>query len=256
MPMKKSMPRKSTRKPRKTVGRRRSSRYPRNYRKNVPEWASCSVTRTILPAAGQNFSANNMYEVHNVRLIDYDRAETIGIGYQFYRIKNVKLTFKFPYDTYQAGAGNNARPNFYWMIDKGQSLPPNPTLEALKQMGARPRACDNKPISVSFAPAVLTVDESTAGVLPSQYRISPWLSTDTNEVLHNGLFWYIEEAFQQAQVGIQYFVEIEVQFEFKQPKTISTPGAPAAIGTKMAVLDASPDGIEGGTDGITMPIVS
>jgi len=109
MPMKSKTT--STRRPRrKTQPRRaRRTRYPRNNRKNVPEWASCSVTRTILPAAGQNFAANNMYEVHNVRLIDYDRAETIGLGYQFYRIKNVKLTFKFPYDTYQAGVSMPAR---------------------------------------------------------------------------------------------------------------------------------------------------
>lgn len=232
--------------------RRRRARVPRSM--NVPEKASCSVTRTIVPRQGGNFAGNNMYEVHNVQLIDYQRAESIGIGYQFYRIKNVKLTFKFPYDTFQSGAGLSARPNFYWMIDKGQSLPANPTLETLKQLGARPRACDNKPISVQFAPAVLTVDEAAAGVLPSQYRVSPWLSTDTNTVLHNGLFWYIEEAFAAPGVGTQYFVEIEVQFEFKLPKYITVSNAPVAQGTKVALLDASPDGVQGGTDGLTNPV--
>lgn len=222
----------------------------------MPEWASCSVTRTILPTQGQNYTTNNMYEIHNVRLMDYVRAENIATAYQFYRIKNVKITYKFPYDTFQVGAGNGARPNFYWMIDKGGSLPLNPTLEALKQMGARPRQCDNKPISISYAPAVLTVDDATGGVLPAQYKVSPWLSTDTNEVLHNGHFWYIEEAFLPPNVGTQYFAEIEVQFEFKQPKWLASASAPAAIGTKIAVLDSSPDGVEGGTDGITIPIVS
>lgn len=222
-------------------------------RNGVPEYASCSVARTILPQGGGNFAGNIMYEVHNIQLAQYDRAETIGIGYQFYRIKNVKLTYKFPYDTYQAAVGGPARPNFYWMIDKGQSLPPNPTLEALKQMGARPRVVDNKPFSLSFAPAVLTVDESAGGVLPSQYKVSPWLSTDANDVLHNGLFWFVEEAFVAPQ-GSQYFVEIEVQFEFKRAKTIANPQAPRAVGTQMAVLDASPDGIQGGPDGITIPV--
>lgn len=238
---------------RKAPVRRRRARIPRRSL-NVPDVASCSVTRTIVPRVGGNFVGNTMYDVHDVRLIDYDRAETIGLGYQFYRIKNVKLTFKFPYDTFQNGAGLSARPNFYWMIDKGQSLPANPTLEALKQMGARPTACDNKPKSVQFAPAVLTVDESTGGVLPSQYRVSPWLSTDTNEVLHNGLFWYIEEAFGAPGVGTQYFAEIEVQFEFKKPKTIASPTAPMSQKCKVAILDASPDGIQGGTDGLTNPV--
>lgn len=231
--------------PRRRIVRRR--------RTNVPDYASCSVSRTIVPQQGQNFVSNQMYEVHNIQLVDYDRADGIATGYQFYRIKNVKLTYKFPYDTFTAVAGGVARPNFYWMIDKGESLPPNPTLEALKQMGARPRQCDNKPISISFAPAVLTVDDAQAGALPSQYKVSPWLSTDADTVLHNGLFWYIEQAFP-PQGGTQYFVEIEVQFEFKRAKTIADPQAPAAIGTKMAVLDLSPDGVEGGTDGITVSI--
>lgn len=247
----KSKTKSKTTRPRK--GRR--SRYPRNNRKNVPEWASLSATRTILPAAGGNFATNNMYEVHNVRLIDYTRPSSVALAYQFYRIKNVKFTYKLPYDTFQNAAGSPARPNFYWMIDKGESLPANPTLEALRQMGARPRACDNKPISISYAPAVLMADDATGGVLPAQYRVSPWLSTDTDDVLHNGHFWYIEEAFRQPQVGTQYFVEIEVQFEFKQPKWLASASAAPAIGTVMATLDASPDGIEGGTDGITIPIV-
>lgn len=249
--MKKTAPRRRpTRRPRRRAPIRRR-RYAR--RTNVPEWASCSVTRTITPAAGGNFATNIMYDVHNIQLNDYDRAATIAIGYQFYRIKHVKLTYKFPYDTFQVGGGLNARPNFYWMIDKGESLPANPTLEALKQMGARPRACDNKPISVHFSPAVLTVDESLAANLPSQYKVSPWLSTDADEILHNGLFWYIEEAFA-AGAGVQYFAEIEVQFEFKKPKTTADPGAPMSQGVKVAKLDASPDGVEGGTDGVTIPI--
>lgn len=240
---------KTTRRPRRKAPMRRRRMARR--RNGVAEWASCSVARTIVPRAGGNFTTNTMYEVHNVRLIDYDRASTIGIGYQFYRIKSVKLTYKFPYDTFLAGPGNQSKPNFYWMIDKGESLPANPTLEALKQMGARPRACDNKPLSVQFAPAVLTT-EGNVGPLPSAYRVSPWLSTDTDEVEHNGLFWYIEEPF--AGAGIQYFVEIEVQFEFKKPKTIASPTAPVAQSTKVAILDASPDGIQGGTDGITAPL--
>lgn len=245
---------KTTRRPYKKRAPMRRRRIARR-RNGVSEYASCSVTRTITPAAGGNFAANQMYEVHNIQLVDYDRADAIATGYQFYRIKHVKLTYKFPYDTYQAVAGGVARPNFYWMIDKGESLPPNPTLEALKQMGARPRACDNKPISVGFAPAVLTVDDAQAAPLPSQYKVSPWLSTDADTVLHNGLFWYIEQAFPPAG-GTQYFVEIEVQFEFKRAKTVADPQAPVAIGTKVAKLDASPDGVEGGTDGITIPVSS
>lgn len=244
----------STRRPRRRAPMRRRRIARRTVNKNVSEWASLSVTRTIVPRGGGNYVGNTMYEVHNIKLEDFARAESVATAYQFYRIKNVKFTYKFPYDTFQNGAGLAARPNFYWMIDKGESLPANPTLESLKQMGARPSACDNKPKYIQYAPAVLTVDESDGGVLPSQYKVSPWLSTDTNDVLHNGHFWYIEEAFGLPGVGTQYFAEVEVQFEFKKPKYLSTVGVPNAIGSVMAKIDASPDGIEGGTDGISIPI--
>lgn len=245
LPRKKLMRRLAARRP---LGRRPIRRRAR--KTNVSEYASCSVTRTLAPKQGLVFNTNTMYETHDVQLADYARANDIADSYQFYRIKHVKMTFKFPYDTFAQGLGANAsRPNFYYMLDKAQALPANPTLETLKQCGARPRACDNTPISIHWSPTVLTVDEG-AGLLPSQYKTSPWLSTDTNNVYHNGVFWFLE---QQFGGPFNYLIDIEVQFEFKKPRWIVQPSAPAAIGIKPAVEDASPDGIVGGPDGILPP---
>lgn len=248
--------RKLARKPRRKLLRRRiARRVPRGLRKssNVPDIASLSCKRTILAAGGANFAANVMYEVHNINLADYDRAVQVSQAYQHYRIKKVSLTFKFPYDTYQAAAGNAAKPNFYYMIDKSQSIPLNVTLEGLKQMGARPRACDNRPISVVWSPSVLTEDQALGGALPSQYKISPWLSTNAanlgvfvpSNVNHNGLFWYIDQMF--AVAGTQYQVEIEVQFQFKKPLWPKALAAAPAIGVTVATLDDSKDGVVDGT---------
>jgi len=228
----------------------------RGRRTNVSEYASCSVTRTILPTGGPAWVTNQMYEAHQIQLADYARALTVASAYQFYRLKYVKITYKFPYDTFGQGLGANAsRPNFYYMLDKAGAIPLGINLEGLKQMGARPRGCDEKPIHISWAPTVLTVDETLAGPLPSQYKTSPWLSTDVPNVAHNGVYWYIEQQFPAGGPGFEYQAEIEVQFEFKKPIWKSQPGGPQAIGARVAIEDNSADGVEGGPDGSGNPSI-
>jgi len=116
-------------------------------------------------------------------------------------------------------------------------------LEGLKAMGARPRQIDEKPISISWSPTVLTVDETLAGPLPAQYKTSPWLATSVPNVAHLGVYWYVEQQFG----ALQYQAEIEVQFEFKKPLWDSVSATPAK-GVVMAPLDGSPDGVVGGGD--------
>lgn len=223
---------------------------------NVPEYASCSVKRTITATAGQPFVVNTMYEAHNIQLADYVRAATIGAGYQFFRIKKVAITYKIGYDTYQAGAGAATRPNFYYMIDKGQTIPLTVSLESLKLMGARPHVVDNKPLTVSWKPAVLTEDATTVGPSgPSQYKISPWLNTNQanlgafvpSQIAHNGIYWYCQMD-ATGGVGYNYSAEMEVQFEFKKPLWTLNPSSVNATGIAYAQYNSSPDGIVGGAD--------
>lgn len=225
-------------------------RAPRRKSNNVAEYASLSAKRTIQGAGAPpgTFLGNTMYEVHNIQLADYARPLNVSKAYQFYRLKHVKITYKFPYDTYNQAVGGASRPNFYYMLDKAQAIPAGINLEGLKQMGARPRQCDERPISISWSPTVLTVDETLAGPLPSQYRTSPWLSTDVPTVMHNGVYWFIEQLFP-AGGFTQYQAEIEVQFEFKKPLWSAQPGGPIARGVTVAVEDNSVDGIVGGIDG-------
>ena len=222
---------------------------------NLPDMAKASVKRTITAAGGQNFLINQMYEVHNIALTQYDRAVNIAKAYQYFRIKKVALTVKFGYDTYTAGAGAPTRPNLYYMLDKSQSIPLNVSLEGLKQMGSRPHACDNKPFTISWAPSVLTQEDGPGGPLPAQYKISPWLNTNNanlgafvpSAVNHNGLYWYVQ---MDATNGVvyNYTAELEVQFEFKKPLWTATTSSVSAIGIAPAVLNNSPDGIVGGAD--------
>lgn len=223
---------------------------------NLKDFASCSVKRTITAAGGNPFVVNTMYEVHNIQLQDYTRAAIIGSAYQFFRIKNVAITYKIGYDTYQAGAGAATRPNFYYMIDKSQSIPLTITLEGLKQMGARPKVVDNKPFTVDWAPTVLTEDASTVGpATPAQYKVSPWLNTNAanlgayvaSQVAHNGIYWYAQMD-ATGGVGYNYSAEIEIQFEFKKPLWTLNPSSVNATGISFAQYNSSPDGIVGGAD--------
>lgn len=241
MPMKKAR-----RAPRRKPAVRRRRAIPRAPRRtNVSDVASLSVKTTLTPPGGGNFACNLMYSQVNVNLAQFDRAVTVAKAYQFYKIASVKLTYLFPYDTFQAGVGNSSRPNFYYMLDKSGAISPAATLAQLKQMGARPKACDNKPLSIQWKPSVLTEEETLGGAVAAQYKLSPWLSVNAPVIQHRGIYWFLEQLFAG---GTQYEVEMEVQFQFKKPLWTGSEGATPAIGAVPAILDNSPDGIVGGPD--------
>lgn len=229
-------------------------------RSNVPEYASCSVTRTLTP--GTN---NTIYSMLNTQLSQFTRAATIAQGYQHYRITNIKLRIKSPYDTYgnqNPIGGVYQKPYFYYMIDKSASVPTNVTLEGLKQMGAKPIAMDEKAITISWKPSVL---EFTATAIPgmigkpNKYRLSPWLSTTDNPqsatwtpstVDHLGIYWGTFSALAGVADPITYDVEMEVQFQFKKPLVHTPAGAQTAVQAQFAEQNSSVDGVVGGPDGV------
>lgn len=241
-------PKKARRAPRRKPAVRRRRAAPRRSlakRSNVPDQASLSVKTSIQPQGGGNYAGNIMYNQINVRLADFNRALQVAGAYQFYRISKVKLTYLFPYDTFQVAVGGASRPNLYYMLDKSGSLPIAVTIDMLKQMGARPRTIDNRPTSIEWKPSVLTEEESLGGAVAAQYKLSPWLSVQANTIQHRGIYWFVEQLFAG---GTQYEVEMEVQFEFKKPLwTQRPPQEPVvnAIGAELAThaeiqADANP----------------
>lgn len=230
-------------------------------KKDVLDWASLSVTRTINPSAGGNYNVNALYSLMNTQLIDYPRAVQVAGAYQHYRIKKITFRIKPVYDSFIAVAGNPGKMNFYYMIDKSGSIPTNVTLEGLKALGAKPRQLDENNREVSWSPSVLEAVMYAAGgagaASTSKYKVSPWLTTTASNVSpgafvasgidHLGLYWYVEQT--PAGAGFQYSCEVEVQFEFKKPLT-NLIGNTEAIPSIVAELNASPDGIVGGADGV------
>lgn len=243
----------------KKVGKKLMKKYAKGKKRrgttrNVKEFASCSVTRTVAPAV-----TNQMYAYDGFALGDYYRAVQIAGAYQRYRMVGITVTWKPAYDTFSQ-ATPLQKPNLYYIIDKNGAVPDNITLEALKAMGAKPVPFDEKPLRVTFKPATLAEELNLAGANSAAgYKVSPWLTTNGNAtnvgawapstVAHQGIKWYVEQAGGNTQINL----DVEVQFEFCKP-LLPTLAAVPALGLTYAKLDASPDGVEGGTDGITIPL--
>lgn len=245
---------------RRAVRRRMPMRRARVARgSGVSEYASCSERVDLIAPGGGNFVTNQMYSVIATNLSQFQRASAIAANYQFYKIKQVKLTLKLAYDTYQQAPGGASRPNLYFMLDKSGSVPTNPTLAALKAMGARPHAFDNKQFTITWTPSVLN-EVLSPGYVPlgAQYKTSPWLSTNAaplspgvwnpSTIPHLGCYWYGEQLFVG---GVQFNVEMEVQFIFKKPLIKFAPAVSASQEVQIAVKDNSSDGIVGGPDSNT-----
>jgi len=215
---------------------------PRANPRNVGDVASCSVITTLAPVGGGDFTGNQMYNLRGtIKLANFPRAQTIAEAYQFYRIKSVRMTYMWPYDTFQDGVGASiSKPNLFYMIDKAEAIPTLATLETLKQMGARPKAVDEKPTLITFQPAVLQNTETIAGTAPTNYEMSPWISTAHTDVPHQGLFWYGEQQFGGVNT---YKVQIEVQVEFKKPLWVLTSSSVPALSAVPALLDNSSNGV-------------
>jgi len=253
----------------KRGGGKRGKKGAKKSASNVSDYASLSVKNSLTVANG--FTSNRLYSLMNTTLALYPRAVTVSQAYQFYRIRKIALTIKPTFDTYQAigfngsGVGGIGKPNLYYMIDKSGSIPTNVSLEALKQMGARPRQLDEKNMTVSWTPTVLEASLQSGGNSPTvagaKYDISPWLTTTAivvgpgvfvpSEIDHLGIYWYCDQSVG-LPVGFTpptFTVEVEVQFEFKKPLSVLSQSDPA-IPAQHARLNDSPDGIVGGNDGI------
>lgn len=222
--------------PSKRVAAGRKQNYKRRGRRsgNVPDIASCSEAYTF---GNQNLATGSIYFKKNFQLADFPRARAIASAYQHYRIKKITLRFKSQIDTFIGGGGYTV-PQLYYMIDKSGSIPNLVSVAALESMGAKPHRLDDKVVTVSWAPSVLTETAVSVGVdSQTQYRVSPWLSTNANTlstaawapslVDHLGIVF--TAVCPGALNQIAYSCDAMVEFEFKKPlnATLSEGGQPA-----------------------------
>lgn len=249
------MPRKINKKktaPRKGKGVRKGRKGAKT--RNVSEYASLSEFLVLAPPSG-GFQTNQMYSLMNTSLSMFTRALNPAKAYQHYRIKYINLKIKPHFDTFLVNPANPVgKPHLYYMLDKAGAIPTNITLNGIKQMGAKPRALDEHPLSIGWRPSVLEQTMTVAGAAPlaqgSKYSISPWLNVNANTVDvaawnpstvdHLGVYWYVEQPVGASQ---PYDVEVEVQIEFKKPASAGAVGVFHAQAVIPVLTNASRDGI-------------
>lgn len=231
--------------PRSKLARRyRKKNYRRKFRpaRSVADIAKLTENYNLTYPSPNGWAVNTMYVKRDFTMSAVPRGAAVATAYQHYRIKKITLIVRPQVDTFLGGpappliAGYTA-PNFYYMIDKSGSLPTNPSIAALKSMGAKPIRLDEKVIKISWRPSVLTntVDAGTPGAF-SQYRVSPWLSTNENalnpgafipsSIDHLGIFWYAETT---GASTLTYTVEAVMDIEFKKPLNGTVTGDTEAV---------------------------
>lgn len=214
--------------------------------RGVPEWASCTESAALTNITGLAYNMNTMFGLNGTQLGQFiNRAVPIAQAYQHYRIKRIRLEFKPQYDTFTPAAGAAGTgvlvPNLFYMINKSGSIPTNPTVDNLRSMGAKPIRFDDKTIKVDWRPSVLTEDAGGAPGVGTQYKISPWLSTNANAnnpgvwnpstVNHLGIYFIVSRpgTLPQGVAELSYDVQITVEFEFKKPLVKVVAGSPEAL---------------------------
>lgn len=227
-------------------GRRRRMmrmRPKRALRATVPEWASCSETiifTGILPTGPSTGTFNTglkgttfpAYRNTDLSLSTFNRAQIVGACYQQFRIKYLELSIVPDFDTFiVGGAGAQGKPFFYYILDKGNSINFNTTNQAIKSMGAKPIALDEKTIKIRWRPGVVLANEiatASGTVSAQQYMTSPWLPTDAattistynpSQVCHQGIKFFAEN----VAGSMTYSATLTAHFEFKKPSLPSVP---------------------------------
>lgn len=204
--------------------------------RTVAERASLSETKPF-----QLLNPNQIYTNYSIQLSSFPRASLVAKGYQLYRIKSVQWKISPLADTF-ANAGSSV-PYLYYMVDRTKNLSMANTVVPLKRMGAKPRRLDDKIVSFSLRPSVLTGTLDTqppAGQSTTQftqYKISPWLNTRDSETIgvwnpdstdHGGLVFIVENS---GGAPVLYKCEMVVEFEFCKPsfEVIPSETAPAPL---------------------------
>lgn len=211
---------------RRRGGLRRRAAVPRMRRANgVPEWASLTESMSMKvpgPFPITSFSSNVMYSLYNLSLSQFTRAQAVAQNYQYFRMKQVTITIKPLFDTFQQGQAS-VLPYLYYLIDKNGNCVDYRTTGQLKASGAVPRRLDDKSVIITYRPSVLeaVADDGTTTQF-NRYRISPWLSTNDRTPLsggfvpsgvnHYGLKWTVESS--GPVVG--YTIDMKVEFQFKK----------------------------------------
>lgn len=219
----------------KRIPRRRMRKAAKKVSKRLMNSEIANVKQAISFRAGA-LTANKLYGMYNWSLTNCDRAVQVAAAYQFYRITKVEVKVKPSFDTFtQAGA--TSVPYLYYLIDKAGNFVNSTQLSfnSIRDAGAKPVRFDDKTKTIVIKPAVLTsVNDGQATSNPfAQYKVSPWLTTNANNLITSGVWapnstdhYGMVLGVEQDNVGtgtlLAYDVDMVIHFQFKKPRIFAT----------------------------------
>lgn len=253
---------------RRPTGRRggagRRSRLPlgRSLRPGGPN--TCKIVET-LPAANILLNTGYVFDVGGI----YPNGRAAAVAEQFglYRVARVSFRYKPNSDTYVSnpaflgGSGAITVPYLYWKMNRFADDPAAFTGNDLKNMGAKAIRFDDKVVTHSYKPNILTAIAS-AGTNSGQIKMTPWLNTDAapdtpgfalSTTQHYGHFFIVEAGVAGAGTQPVGTIEVTIVYEFKNPRvhyTAPSSSVPSALRVADLML-ANTDG----TQTIIQPVI-
>lgn len=225
--------RRAARKGKKMLRKRTSKRNPNN----IGGPNTCKVIETM-PAVA---IPNNTPVLVNKLGITGPRASAIAKEFGLYRIARVSFTYRPIWDTYSPGIvspGSTpaAVPHLYWKINRYGDVPAGFNGDYMRALGARAFRLDDKSVKFSYKPSILYQQNNSAGATTSAVKITPWLSTDDtpadnlftlSTAVHYGHALFIEGAAAGAGTGNVALMDVQVVYEFKNPRLVTSSSSSA-----------------------------
>jgi len=207
---------------------------------------TCRITETVLNVP---ILANQGYQVE-VNGIMGARAQATAPQFALYRVSRVVFKFKPTSDTYVSnaafigGAGAVTVPNLYWKMNRFGDAPAAITSQNLRDMGAKAIRFDDKAVTISYKPNVLT-GAISGGTNSGQVKMTPWLNTDSqpdqpgfalSTSTHYGHFHLIECATNGNGATPVGTVDMTIYYEFKNPRVTFASSQEAPQTVKVSTL--------------------
>lgn len=197
-----------------------------------------NVKQTVSLVSGK-MRYNTIYTTYNISLLTSTRAIKVAEAYQEYRISKLVFKFKPQQDTYMGP--NGSLPYLHYVVDRSGSFQnSNINFRSLRETGCKVIKFDDSVRTIAFKPGVLVAntpnDYSAISNQFSSYKISPWLNTNKNtldpgvwspnDVDHSGIVYGIEQD-TTAVNNTLFDVDIDVYYQFRKPRVMTTGTAPA-----------------------------
>lgn len=213
---------------------KRYARKPRLTRRKYPTPSrimpnACKIVETL---PFDDIIANQPYTFSVDGIIPNTRAAAVAEQFGLYRIARVTFKFKPNSDTFVSnpafvgGAGAITVPYLYWKMNRFADAPAGFNADDLKNMGSKALRFDDKTLTVSYKPNILS-SIASAGTNSGQIKMTPWLNTDSapdtpnfalSTTAHYGHFYIVEcgvNGSGQTPVGT---LEATIVYEFKNPR--------------------------------------